>query len=100
MGTAQGEAAVSGRAARCGWPYKAELEVLRALARDYPDHRGDAWVVLVTKIFKVYDELRRRYRNRELSPEDMHRAAADLVALADRPGAVRLRPAPAVDGAR
>lgn len=48
---------------------KSHLEVLRALAADYPDSRGrDAWAQLVSLVFEPYDEILRRYRNRELAP--------------------------------
>ena len=52
---------------------KAHLEVLRALASEYETERKqgfESWTPLVTRTFEPYDELLRRYRNRELSPED------------------------------
>jgi hypothetical protein len=49
---------------------KAQLEVLRALERDFPESRGkEAWVSLVEAAFWHHDEIMRRYRNRELKPD-------------------------------
>jgi CHC2 zinc finger len=49
---------------------KAQLEVLRALSRDYPEFHGrEAWCSLVEAAFWHHDEVMRRYRNRELQPE-------------------------------
>jgi CHC2-type zinc finger protein len=49
---------------------KAFYEVLVAMDRDYPEFRGkEAWCSLMEAAFGHYDEIMRRYRNRELKPE-------------------------------
>jgi CHC2 zinc finger len=49
---------------------KAQYEVLKAMERDYPEFWGkEAWCSLMEAAFSHHDEIMRRYRNRELKPD-------------------------------